>query len=86
MSDKLKETSKKFRSAEEKIEELSSRGAKLQKDNKVLVAENAKLEEKIKNTMPVKEHEDMVTHLKVSIYYVHSIFAFIVNFTFLLEF
>ena len=66
---KLKETTKKLRVCEENVEDLSTRLEKRQKDNKVLAADNAKLEEKAKNTLPIREHEDMVTHLKVYIKY-----------------
>ena len=66
LSDRLKDTSKKLKSAEETIEELKSRNTKLAKDNKHLSDDNVKLSDSIKNTMPVKEHEDMVSHLKVT--------------------
>ena len=65
MNTKLKETSKKLQVCEEKAEDFSSRLEKLQKQNKVLTIDNAKLEDKVKNTLPIKEHDDKITHLKV---------------------
>ena len=65
MNTKLKETSKKLQVCEEKAEDFSSRLEKLQKENKVLATDNAKLEDKVKNTLPIKEHDDKITHLKV---------------------
>ena len=65
MSEKLKESSQKLKAAEEKIEDLTFRSAKLQKDNKSISSENTKLNDKLKDTMQIKEHEDIVTHLKV---------------------
>ena len=65
LNTKLKETTKKLRVCEENAEDFSFRLEKLQKDNKVLVIDNAKLEDKVKNTLPIKEHDAMVTHLKV---------------------
>ena len=65
LSEKLKESSQKLKAAEEKIEDLTFRSAKLQKDNKSTSSENTKLNDKLKDTMQIKEHEDIVTHLKV---------------------
>ena len=65
LSEKLKESSQKLKAAEEKVEDLTFRSAKLQKDNKSLSSENTKLNDKLKDTMQIKEHEDIVAHLKV---------------------
>ena len=65
LSEKLKESSQKLKAAEEKVEDLTFCSAKLQKDNKSLSSENTKLNDKLKDTMQIKEHEDIVTHLKV---------------------
>ena len=75
MSEKLKESSQKLKAAEEKVEDLTFRSAKLQKDNKSLSSENTKLNEKLKDTMQIKEHEDIVTHLKVGNVCYISIFS-----------
>ena len=66
LSEKLKESSQKLKAAEEKIDDLTFRSAKLQKDNKSISSENTKLNDKLKDTMQIKEHEDIVTHIKVS--------------------
>ena len=65
LSEKLKESSQKLKATEEKVEDLTFRSAKLQKDNKSISSENTKLNDKLKDTMQIKEHEDIVTHLKV---------------------
>ena len=75
LSEKLKESSQKLKAAEEKVEDLTFRSAKLQKDNKSLSSENAKLNDKLKDTMQIKEHEDIVTHLKVENFYYIFIFS-----------
>ena len=72
LSDRLKETLKKLNSAEETIESLNSRNSKLSKENKQLLDDNSKLSETIKNTMPIKEHEDMVSHLKVIYHFIQT--------------
>ena len=74
MSEKLKESSQKLKAAEEKIDDLTFRSAKLQKDNKSISSENTKLNDKLKDTMQIKEHEDIVTHLKVGNFYYIFIF------------
>ena len=75
LSEKLKESSQKLKAAEEKVEDLTFRSAKLQKDNKSISSENIKLNEKLKDTMQIKEHEDIVTHLKVGNFFYIFIFS-----------
>ena len=62
---RLKETINKLKAEEEDNDHLNLLVEKLQKENKTLVQDNSKLEERVKSTVQIKEHEERMSHLKV---------------------